>query len=386
MLSEVVEEYKLKLIKQNKEFISLNDSDLFTEIERNVFEDGELDISFSDKEYMVFEIYNSLRRFDVIQKYLDDPSISEIMLNSYDSIYIEKHGEIIKTNCKFVDKEKMLTIINRILGQVGKKVNKTCSIVDARLIDGSRINVILDPVSLRGPTVTIRKFVLKNVEMNDLVELGTVDSKVYTLLDYFVKKRFNIFICGGTSSGKTTLLNAMSGLIPKHERIITIEDSAELNISKHDNCISLETKDLSKNSIDMSKLIKASLRMRPDRIIVGEVRGKEALDMLQAMNTGHDGSISTGHGNSNFDMMYRLETMVIEGSKLPLESVRRQIFSGIDILVYIKKYSGGLRKLEEISYLHKIENEEIILKRLYSKSTGEIIKMCDLEKLEKKVG
>lgn len=386
MLSTVVEEYKLNLIDQNEKLITLGDSELFKEIERSVFEDKELNLSFSDKEYMVYEIYNSLRRFDVIQKYLDDPEISEIMLNSYDSIYIEKHGEIIKTSCKFIDKEKMLTIINRILGQVGKKVNKTTSIVDARLLDGSRINVILDPVSLRGPTVTIRKFVLKNVDMNDLVELGTVESEVCKLLDYFVKNRFNIFICGGTSSGKTTLLNAMSSLIPKHERIITIEDSAELNISNHDNCISLETKDVSKNAIDMSKLIKASLRMRPDRIIVGEVRGKEALDMLQAMNTGHDGSISTGHGNSNFDMMYRLETMVIEGSKLPLASVRRQIFSGIDVLLYIKKYPGGLRKLEEISYLYKMENEEIILKKLYLKSTGEIIQADDLEKLEKKVG
>ncbi|MGB3368444.1 MAG: ATPase, T2SS/T4P/T4SS family, partial [Acidaminobacteraceae bacterium] len=253
MLSSAVEEYKLNLIKKNENLITLCDGELFKEIERSVFEDKELNLSFSDKENMVYEIYNSLRRFDVIQKYLDDPEISEIMLNSYDSIYIEKHGEIIKTSSKFIDKEKMLTIINRILGQVGKKVNKTTSIVDARLLDGSRINVILDPVSLRGPTVTIRKFVLKNVEMKDLVELGTVESDVCKLLDYFVKNRFNIFICGGTSSGKTTLLNAMSSLIPKHERIITIEDSAELSISNHDNCISLETKDVTKNAIDMSK-------------------------------------------------------------------------------------------------------------------------------------
>ena len=221
--------------------------------------------------------------------------------------------------------------------------------------------------------------------MTDLIELGTVEEGVYELLNYLVNMRFNIFICGGTSSGKTTLLNAMSSLIPRHERIVTIEDSAELNISNHENCISLETKSLSKNPIDMSQLIRASLRMRPDRIIVGEVRGKEALDMLQAMNTGHDGSISTGHGNSNFDMMYRLETMVIEGSKLPLASVRRQIFSGIDVLIFIKKCSSGHRKIEEISYLHKMQEDKIILKSLYSKSKNQIIGFDELKNLKKKV-
>lgn len=386
MLSCMVEDYKIKLIDSDKNLITLDDIDLFRAVEKYVFEDNSLEMNFSDKEYLTYEVYNSLRKFDVIQKYLDDPDISEIMINSYDSIYIEKHGEIIKTDCKFIDKEKMLTIINRILGQVNKKVNKSSSIVDARLLDGSRINVILDPVSLRGPTVTIRKFVLRNVTMDDLVEIGTVSEKVYEMLDYFVKNRFNIFICGGTSSGKTTLLNAMSSLIPKTERIITIEDSAELNISNHENYISLETKDISKNAIDMSKLIKSSLRMRPDRIIVGEVRGKEALDMLQAMNTGHDGSISTGHGNSNFDMLYRLETMVIEGSKLPLASVRRQIFSGIDILINIKKHAGGIRKIEDISYLYEIEDEKILLKTLYSKSKDYIIEFSDLSNLKKRVG
>lgn len=385
MISQRVEDYKKKLVEADENLIKLEDESLFKEIEKRVFEDEELDLIFSEKEYLAYEIYNSLRKFDVIQKYLDDPDISEIMLNSHDLIYIEKKGRIIKTDSKFVDKEKMLTILNRILAQVGKKVNKSNSIVDARLLDGSRINVILNPVSLRGPTATIRKFVLKNVQMKDLIELGTVEEGVYELLNYLVNTRFNIFICGGTSSGKTTLLNAMSSLIPRHERIVTIEDSAELNISNHENCISLETKSLSKNPIDMSQLIRASLRMRPDRIIVGEVRGKEALDMLQAMNTGHDGSISTGHGNSNFDMMYRLETMVIEGSKLPLASVRRQIFSGIDVLIFIKKCSSGHRRIEEISYLHKMQEDKIILKSLYSKSKNQIIEFDELKHLEKKV-
>lgn len=385
MLSSYIEDYKVKLTSFDEGLIALDDDILFKKLEKYVFEDENIALSFSEKEYMVYEIYNSFRGFDVIQKYLEDPEISEIMLNSYESIYIEKQGQIIKTDCKFLNREKMLTIINRILGQVGKKVNKTSNIVDARLLDGSRINVILDPISLRGPTVTIRKFVLKNVTMNDLVSLSTLENDTNNLLDYLVKNRFNIFICGGTSSGKTTLLNALSSLIPRHERIITIEDSAELCIASHENCISLESKSTGKNIVDMSSLIKASLRMRPDRIIVGEVRGKEALDMLQAMNTGHDGSISTGHGNSNSDMLYRLETMVIEGSKLPLASVRRQIFSGIDVLVNIKKYPAGLRKIEEISYLHKMQDNKIVLRTLYSKSKKMIIELDKLEKLEKKI-
>lgn len=389
MVNSQYESIRNSVIADRERLIKLTDKDLLDEIQKQVFSHDSKDINFSDKERFSYDIYNSFRGYDVIQRLLDDKSISEIMINSYDDIYVEKHGVIEKSDVKFKDNDRLLTIINRMLSNVGKKINKSNPIVDARLLDGSRINVILDPISLRGPTVTIRKFVLNNTSISDLIKLETIAQELGEIIEEMVDLKLNIFICGGTSSGKTTLLNAISSIIPHHERIITIEDSAELSLPYHNNCISLETKSgvnkETSNSIDMSRLIKASLRMRPDRIIVGEVRGREALDMLQAMNTGHDGSISTGHSNSNEDMLYRLETMIMEGSDLPLNSIRRQIFSGLDILINIKKIGGGKRRISEISYLNELRDGTIKLANIYNIQDGLIMSRLDIRNISKKV-
>ena len=324
-------------------------------ISKRVFDEC-IDCSFLEKKKIIEEICLEFNFTSLIDKYLLDDEVNEIMINSYDNVYIEKNGEFFSVDGGFKDKEQLMNYIYKVVSDVNRQVNSSSPIVDARLKDGSRVNVVLDPVSINGPTVTIRKFRSQNFTLNELKSIGTFDENILEFLIFLVRNNFNIFISGATSSGKTTLLNALVNYIDKKERIITIEDSAELRLADHPNVISLETKNSNfsfKSKITISNLIKTSLRMRPDRIIVGEVRGEEAVDMLQAMNTGHDGSLSTGHANSNLDMLYRLEMMILSSKNYPIDAIRNQILSGIDILINIKRCKDGIRRITSIDFLSK---------------------------------
>jgi len=278
--------------------------------------------------YIVETIFNQMRRHDVIEPLIKDRSITEIMINGPKQVFIEKNGMIFETDITFESKERLEDLIQNMVARVNRSVNEAEPIVDARLEDGSRVNIVLPPIALNGPLVTIRKFPDKPMSIDDLIRYQSISKEVAQFLDKLVKAKYNIFICGGTGSGKTSFLNALSSLIPPDERIVTIEDSAELQLFSIKNIARLETRNANtegKGEITMKTLIKTSLRMRPERIIVGEVRGEEALDMLQAMNTGHDGSMSTGHANSTRDMLSRLETMVLMAAPLPLEAIKKQI-------------------------------------------------------------
>ena len=300
---------------------------------------------------------------------MSDDSITEVMINGADNIFIEKNGKLQKLNDKFESQKKLEDIIQRIVAKAGREVNQANPIVDTRLLDGSRVNIVLPPIALCGPTVTIRKFSKTPMTVEKLIEYKSITREIAGKLELLVRAKYNIFICGGTGSGKTTFLNALSNYIPRDERVITIEDSAELQITGVDNLVSLETRN--KNSsgageITIRDLIKSALRMRPERIVVGEVRGGEALDMLQAMNTGHDGSLSTGHANSTKDMLSRLETMVLQGAAgLPLEAIRQQIASAIDIIIHLSRLRDKSRKTMEICEVSGYKDGEIILNPLY---------------------
>lgn len=341
--------------------------DLITEV---VFiKTKEFYLSVTDKKFLVDTVFNALRRLDVLQPLVDDKTITEIMINGPENIFVEKDGKVKKLDSRFESKEKLEDIIQSIVAKVNRTVNESTPIVDARLQDGSRVNVVLPPIALNGPIITIRKFPDKPMTAEQLIIHGSITEEVADLLNRMVKSKYNIFVAGGTGSGKTTFLNALSNFISSDERIITIEDSAELQIVTVDNLVSLETRNANtegKGEISIRDLIKSSLRMRPERIIVGEVRGPEALDMLQAMNTGHDGSMSTGHANSSVDMISRLETMVLSGANLPLEAIRQQIASAIDIIIHLSRLRDKSRRTLEITEVVGYENGKIILNPLYS--------------------
>ena len=291
------------------------------------------------------------------------------MINGPEDIFIEKKGRLVKLDKQFESERKLEDVIQRIVGLAGREVNQSNPICDTRLPDGSRVNVVLPPIALCGPTVTIRKFSKEPMTIAKLIQYGSLTQEIADKLEMLVKAKYNIFVCGGTGSGKTTFLNALSNYIPHDERVITIEDSAELQIVGVDNLVRLETRNANTSGageITIRDLIKSSLRMRPERIVVGEVRGGEALDMLQAMNTGHDGSLSTGHANSTHDMLSRLETMVLQGAPgLPLEAIRQQIASAVDIIVHLSRLRDKSRKTMEITEVLGYENGEIILNPLY---------------------
>jgi pilus assembly protein CpaF len=313
-------------------------------------------------------LFHSFRGLDILQPLIDDPRVTEIMINGPNDIFIEKDSMTERLSMSFESTEKLEDLIQIMVGKVNRAVNDAQPIVDARLQNGSRVNVVLPPIALNGPTVTIRKFPDNPYSLSELVTRGTISSEASILLEQLVKAKYNIFISGGTGSGKTTLLNALSQCIPTNERVITIEDSAELKIRGVANLISMETRNANtegKGKIAISDLIRTSLRMRPNRIIVGEVRGGEAYDMLQAMNTGHDGSLSTGHANSVIDMLHRLETMVLTGVQLPLEAIRRQICSAIEIMVHLSRFRDGSRRVTEICEIAELSNGEIRLNPLY---------------------
>ena len=313
------------------------------------------------------EIFNAIRGLDIIEELLEDESVTEIMINGHQNIFVEQRGEIRRYEKAFSSEEKLNDIIQKMVSSANRVVNETTPVVDARLSDGSRINVVLPPVSLIGPVVTIRKFP-EQFTVERLIEKNSISEECALFLRHLVEAKYNIFISGGTGAGKTTFLNALSRYIPEKERIITIEDSAELQLDIP-NIVRMEARNRNmegKNEIRIRDLIRAALRMRPDRIIVGEVRSEEALDMLQAMNTGHDGSISTGHANSPADMLTRLEMMVLMAADIPLTAVKSQIASAIDILIHLERFRDGSRKVVSVEEVLGYQNGEICIQPLFA--------------------
>lgn len=321
------------------------------------------------------ELFNAFRKLDLLEEFLEDDEITEVMINGTQNIFYEKKGRIFQSDKRFLSKEKLEDVIQQIVAGANRLVNEASPIVDARLADGSRVNVVLAPIALNGPIVTIRKFPTESITMKQLIAWNSISEEVAEFLALLVESGYNIFISGGTGSGKTTFLNALSQYIPKDERIITIEDNAELRILDVPNLVSLEARNANvegTGEVTIRQLIKSALRMRPDRIIVGEVRSAEAIDMLQALNTGHDGSLSTGHANSPEDMLSRLETMVLMGLELPLTAIRRQIASGIDVIVHLGRLRDKSRKLLEVSEVMDYREGEIHLQTVYRyEETGE---------------
>lgn len=338
-------------------------------------------ISLRDRIELEKRVFDSLKRLDVLQELIDDTEVTEIMVNGSDSIFYEKNGCIQQYDGRFSSEEKMQDIIQQIVGRHNRVVNQSSPIVDTRLVDGSRVNIVLFPISLGGSAISIRKFPKEPYNMEKLIAIGSVSKEVSEMLKLLVKAKYSIFISGGTGSGKTTFLNALSQYIPEDERIITIEDSAELQLLGAKNIVRMETRNANVEGvmpITIRDLIRTALRMRPDRIIVGECRGAETLDMLSAMNTGHDGSLSTGHANSCRDMLSRMETMVLMGQELPLSAIRSQIASGINIIIQLGRLRDKSRRVLEIAELDGIVDGEIVLNTLYqfeeiSEKNGRVI-------------
>lgn len=341
-------------------YSEVSDDELRDYIEKNVRSRGEaLGFSIDEMISIINEVFSSIRGLGLLDKILNDESITEVMINGPDDIFVEQSGHLYKLKEKFSSDEELFNIVQKIVGNAGREVNTANPIVDTRLADGSRVNVVLPPIALNGTVVTIRKFSSEPMTMKKLIEYGSITPAISELLRQLVEAKYNIFISGGTSSGKTTFLNALSNYIPSDERVITIEDSAELQIVNIPNLVRLETRNSNSSGIGqitIRDLIKSSLRMRPERIVVGEVRGAEALDMLQAMNTGHDGSLSTGHANTAADMLSRLETMVITGAEgMPLEAIRQQIASAVDIIIHLSRMRDKSRKVLEITELDGLD-------------------------------
>ena len=359
-------------------------------------------LNFKEKRFITDAVFESIRGLGVLGQIIGDPDVTEVMINGYKDIFVEKAGKLFKLENQFESRRELEIIITKFVSKAGRAVNESEPIVDTRLEDGSRVNVVMPPVALNGPIVTIRRFPKEAMTVDKLLAYGSITPEVAEVLQLLVSSKYNIFVSGGTGSGKTTFLNALSNFIPRDERIITIEDSAELQIKNIDNIVRLETKNAGpdgKGAITIRDLIKSALRMRPERIVVGEVRGAEALDMLQAMNTGHDGSLSTGHANSTYDMLSRLETMVLTGADgLPLEAVRQQIASAVDIIIHLSRLRDKSRKTMEIVEIldYDMEKRRINVNSLYefretkestkNKVVGQLVRtenpMQNTEKLE----
>ena len=373
----MTEEKKLQVTKTLKKKIfekyNLNqmEDDLLEEaIEHLIIEEIQDEyITIEERVDITERIFNSIRGLGLLDSIIKDDQITEVMINGPQDIFVEKAGKLYKLEQKFDDERQLEDIVQKIVGQAGREVNQANPIVDTRLPDGSRVNVVLPPISLNGATVTIRKFSKTPMTIEQLLKFGSITPEVAHVLELLVKAKYNIFLSGRTGSGKTTFLNTHSSYIPHDERVITIEDSAELQIEGIDNLVRMETRNANtagSGAVTIRDLIKSSLRMRPERIIVGEVRGGEALDMLQAMNTGHDGSLSTGHANSTRDMLSRLETMVLQGSEgLPLAAIRQQIASAVDIIIHLSRLRDKTRRTTEISEVLGYENGEILINPIY---------------------
>lgn len=366
----------------------LSDQEILDEIDQLILS-GTLEVCLSLKEKVELrqELFHSVRKLDVLQELIEDETVTEIMVNGPDAIFVERKGKLKKWDKCFTSREKLEDVIQQIVGRCNRVVNEAMPIADARLENGARVNAVIQPVALNGPILTIRRFPDTPVTMEKLISLGSLPRECADFLAVLVKARYSIVIGGGTGSGKTTFLGALSEYIPSDERIITIEDNAELKIQGIPNLVQLEAKMANvegASSITIRDLIKAALRMRPDRIVVGEVRGGEAVDMLQALNTGHEGSLSTAHANSARDMLSRLETMTLMGVELPLEAIRRQIASGVDILIHLGRMRDKSRKVLEITEVCGFEDHEIRTRTLYRWKEGEgLIKTAPLLNREK---
>lgn len=347
----------------------MTDEEVEETIDEVLLEQGELSVyPVGLRRKLKKELFDSLRRLDVLQFFVEDNTITEIMINGRDSIFVERAGRIEQLDVEFESMEKLQDVIQQIVAGCNRVVNEASPIVDARLPDGSRVNVVMNPIALNGPIVTIRRFPTDPFTMEQLIENTSISVEAAVFLEKLVRAKYNIFISGGTGSGKTTFLNVLSGYIPSDERVITIEDSAELQLQGIPNLVRLETRNSNVEGcreIGIRELIHSSLRMRPDRIIVGEVRGAEAIDMMQCLNTGHDGSMSTGHANSGVDMLQRLQNMVLMGVNLPLPAIRQQIASGIDIIVHLGRLRDGSRRVLEILEIMGCEDNEIKVNPLY---------------------
>ena len=359
-----------RYVTENLPLSKMEDDELEEKIESIVAERiGSMYCSIDQRVSIVQQVYSSIRGFGLLDSIISDDSITEVMINGPENVFIEQNGRLFKLDKQFESQRRLEDVIQRIVGLAGREVNQANPICDTRLPDGSRVNVVLPPIALCGPTLTIRKFSKTPMTIEKLIEYGSITQEIADKLELLVRAKYNIFISGGTGSGKTTFLNALSNFIPKDERVITIEDSAELQIKGIDNLVSLETRNANASGagqITIRDLIKSSLRMRPERIIVGECRGGEALDMLQAMNTGHDGSLSTGHANSTEDMLSRLETMVLQGAAgLPLEAIRQQIASAVDIIIHLSRLRDKSRKTMEITEVVEYKDGKVVLNPLY---------------------
>lgn len=350
----------------------ISDEDILREIDKIIFQESEEKyMTLYEKISLRQELFNGIRRLDLLQELLEDEEITEIMVNGTEGVFIEKEGRLTRWEKQFTSREKLEDVVQQIAGKCNRIINEALPIADARLENGDRVNMVLFPVALNGPVITIRRFPKIPITMKKLIQIKSISREAADFLKDLVRAGYNIFICGGTGSGKTTFLNALSDFIPKDERIITIEDNAELQIQGVENLVRLEARrgnTEGRHAVSIRDLIKSSLRMRPSRIIVGEVRGDEVVDMLQAMNTGMDGSLSTGHGNSPRDMLVRLETMVLMGLEMPLSAVRRQIASGIDILIHLGRLRDKSRRVLEICEVtgYDYTSGEITTSVLYS--------------------
>ena len=378
------------------------DEEILALIDDLIFEtDPARRMRHADRSHLRTELFNSVRRLDILQELIDDDTVTEIMVNGTESIYVERAGRLTKWEKHFTSREKLQDIVQSIVAVSNRVANESVPIVDARLKKGERVNIVMNPVAIEGPVITIRRFPDSPISMEDLIAWGSVTQEAADFLKKMVEAGYNIFISGGTGSGKTTFLNALSNFIPEDERIITIEDNAELQIRGDRNLVRLEARRPNaegEGEVTIRDLIRSSLRMRPDRIIVGEVRGEETIDMLQSLNTGHDGSLSTGHGNSPRDMLSRLETMVIMGMEIPIAAIRRQIASGIDLMVHLSRMRDKSRKVLEILEIdgYDIQTGEILTHTIFEyqglgenkdgRLTGSLVKTGELihtQKLER---
>lgn len=378
-MKEAREQFQIlrkRLLEKLENAGSLSDDEIIEKINEIIIEAGrEFYLSLKRKEELQKELFNSIRKLDILQELIDDDTITEVMVNGTEGIFIEKNGRLMKWDKNFCTRQKIEDLVQSIAAKSNRIVNETVPIADARLENGARVNIVLPPAAINGPIITIRQFPSRPIQVEELIAWNAVTEEAAEFLRQLVIAGYNIFISGGTGSGKTTFLNALSNFIPKEERIITIEDNAELQLQGVKNLVRMEARKENtqgEHEITIRDLIKSSLRMRPDRILVGEVRGEEALDMLQALNTGHDGSLSTGHGNSPRDMLARLETMVLLGVSLPVSAIRRQIASGIDIMVHLGRLRDKSRKVLEIIEIvgYRYETEEILTKVLYEFEEG----------------
>lgn len=368
-VSEKAEQIK-NIVLDSCNYAAMTNEQLEEEILRCIEEEfRDSYITIREKASIADQVLSSIRGLGLLDSIIADDNITEVMINGPKDIFIEKAGRVQRLNEEFESEEKLEDVVQKIVALSGREVNEANPIVDTRLQDGSRVNVVLPPISLSGPIVTIRKFSKDPMTIEKLIAYGSITREIADKLEILVKAKYNIFIAGGTGSGKTTFLNALSNYIPHDERVITIEDSAELQITHVDNLVRLETRNANTagvGAVTIRDLIKSSLRMRPERIVVGEVRGAEALDMLQAMNTGHDGSLSTGHANSTKDMLSRLETMVLQGAEgLPLPAIRQQISSAVDIIIFLSRMRDRSRKTLEITEILDVVDGEIRLNPLY---------------------